>query len=120
MAKRASSEQKDMYGEFAATFWFCWNCAAHGKPLTYHGLQLDIAHIIGGAGRSHDRRNIIRLCRDCHRAQHGEHWPGSPKQLTLANMLWLKKWYDPDFYDRQYVQGQRIRRGHLPPARRPE
>lgn len=122
MAKRANDEQKRMYGEFAAMFWYCWNCAA--TPNRY-GQRMarpasDIAHIIGGPGRSHDRRNIIRLCRDCHRAQHGERWPGSPKQLTLANMLWLKKLYDEKFYDRKYLQSQRIRSGHLPPARRPE
>lgn len=116
MAKRANASQREMYSEFAALYWYCWNCAHHKNIATQ---ALDIAHIIGGPGRSHDRRNIIRLCRDCHRAQHGERWPGSPAQLTLANMLWLKKRYDPMFYDRAYLKSIRIRSGHLPPARSP-
>lgn len=116
MAKRANASQREMYSEFAAMYWFCWSCADRNNIATQ---ALDIAHIIGGPGRSHDRRNLIRLCRDCHRSQHGERWPGSPKQLTLANMLWLKKRYDSTFYDRKYLQSQRIRSGCLPSARRP-
>ena len=117
MAKRSTSEEKEMYGEFACMFPYCWFCAHRQNRAVLQ--ELHIAHIIGGSGRSHDRRNILRLCRDCHRAQHGEHWPGCPPQLTLANMLWLKKRFDPEFYDREYLQSRRIKRNHLPPARMP-
>lgn len=118
MAKRANASQREMYSEFAALYWYCWHCHARGVYGIGSHTPLDIAHIVGGPGRSHDRRNIIRLCRDCHRAQHGERWPGYPGPLTLANMLWLKKQYDPEFYDRAYLQSIRIRSGCLPPARR--
>lgn len=117
MAKRATNEEREMYEEFAQQCQSCWFCTTrHERQLVN---ELHIAHIIGGPGRSHDRRNIIRLCRDCHRAQHGERWPGSPPQLSLANMLWLKKTFDPIYYDRKYLQSRRIQRNHLPPARRP-
>lgn len=116
MAKRANDSQREMYGDFASLYWFCWSCASRENPGRATPAH-DIAHILGGPSRSHDRRNIIRLCRDCHRAQHGEHWPGCPPQLTLANMLWLKKKFDPVHYDRKYLKSIRIRSGHLPPAR---
>ena len=117
MAKRATNEEREMYGDFASEFHYCWFCQhRRTRPVID---ELHIAHIIGGSGRSHDRRNIIRLCILCHKAQHGERWPGSPPQLTLANMLWLKKTFDPIYYDRAYIQSRRIQRNHLPPARRP-
>jgi hypothetical protein len=103
-----------MYDQFALENIRCWNC--NNDPQ----MRLDIAHIIGGSGRTHDRRNILRLCRDCHRAQHGEKWPGSPPQLKLEHMLWLKRKHDIEFYDREYLKGLRIQRNFLPRARKPE
>ena len=68
--------------------------------------KLENAHIRGGAGRTHDRRNILRLCNGCHRLAHGERIVvfGDPLPvLTTANLLWLKAAYDPDCYDWDYL-----------------
>ena len=97
-----------MYEQFASTFDFCWACGR----LWVFGLEN--AHIIGGSGRTHDRRNITRLCGVCHKLAHGHtirDQDGSKLPLLkLPHLLWLKARLDPEWYDVRYLKSLRIKR----------
>ena len=53
---------------FAREYPFCAVCWNRSEELHIHHMQQ-------GAGRSHDRRNLLRLCRWCHDGLHfgGKH-----------------------------------------------
>ena len=49
MAKRATNDEREMYGDFASEFHYCWFCQhRRTRPVID---ELHIAHIIGGSGR---------------------------------------------------------------------
>ncbi len=109
---RLTTEQREMYADFVAEFWFCWACgfepSRHIWPRDWHFSRLDNAHIVGGQGRRPDRRDIVRLCHGCHLLSHGETVRIEGKllpHLTRANLVWLKSIYDPEHYDRDYMDG---------------
>lgn len=76
--------------------------------------------------RVDDRRAVVLLCplaHDLHVANRhaipskkigGVHYP----TIDAGNMLWLKKTFDPKFYDPKYLQS--IWTGSLPSACRPD
>jgi hypothetical protein len=106
--KTATSRR--MYTDFMGEFDSCWNCGWKLGDFCpgWHLPQLHNAHILGGPNRSHDRRNINRLCEGCHRLAHRAviRIPGHENPLDivdLAGMMWLKKTFDPDFYSRKYL-----------------
>lgn len=93
------------YSQFAELFPFCFACHAP--------WYLDIAHIVGGSGRVDDRRDIVRLCRQCHMLNHGATIlkSGVPlPKISLENMLALKLEHDPVFFDVPFLQSLRIKR----------
>lgn len=112
--------QKEMYERFMDEFPFCFSCGWSGGGTLWGFPKIDNAHIIGGAGRKHDRRDIIRLCHFCHRVSHGDTIKIDGKkapQISLENMLWLKFKIDAEHYDREYLR--EIRMQYLPPAAKP-
>ena len=125
MPKRLTKTESDMYLTFRETFPFCWACRVEHLPnVYYHGSwrhltqELDAAHIVGGSGRTADRRNITRLCRIHHGAQHGTLFRATrstplPRVLTLGNMCWLKQRFDTEFFDLEYIQSLRIKHAEV-------
>lgn len=109
MTKPANTAERRMYAEFAEQFGFCW---ATGERETVH-RTLDIAHIVGGPGRRHDRRGIVRLAREIHMASHGERLHVADERiphLNIFNLCWLKERFDPDNYDPDFIRSIRTKR----------
>ena len=107
---------KQMYAEFSEFFPFCMACEFQPVPVRELGLQgymnrLENAHIVGGSGRRADRRCIVRLCNAHHRAQEGERLPFTKEVvlfgMNIENMLWLKRNFDPGFYDLEFIKSLR-------------
>jgi len=102
-----------MYGEFAIVFPFCFACGSsptRRRLIDGYPQWLEIAHIIGGAGRTADRRNLVRLCKLCHDLSHGAKVKLENKEATLVGLplgclLWLKERHDPTFFDAEYLAG---------------
>jgi len=110
---------------------FCWNCGRTGgaRPENWHGpFWLQIAHIASGQGRARrveDRRAVCLLCSLCHdvhvsdadRLTHkticSSVWPTIDERHTL----WLKKTFDPEYYDVEFLGRYWI--GKLPEPERP-
>lgn len=114
MAKRATTDQKLMYGAFAEEFQICWICGYDGRSFRAWGFpKLDIAHVVGGSGRRHDRRDVWRACEACHRISHGARVMIRGElapMITLSHVLWVKKLFDPCYYDVPYLMSLRIKR----------
>lgn len=103
-----TQEEKQMFECFMAQFRFCWACGADGlrrddsyTPGLIYPRKLANHHIVGGSGRKHFRWNLSRLCRLCHDLHHGESirlndW--KLPVLAMNNILWLKRYHDPDWY----------------------
>lgn len=117
---RLTAEQKKMYEKFMADFPFCFACgwSDFGPWRTWGFPKIDNAHIVGGAGRQHDRRAIIRLCQSCHKSSHGERVVMGNKdgvnlimpKLTFGMLIGLKKEIDPIHYDQSYLMSIRTQR----------
>jgi len=91
------SNNRSIYAAFHAFNKFCWACKVQPLPreLT-RGLagKLEAAHIVGSAGRAHDLRALVMLCKTHHMLNEGEtirHDGQALPRLTLENMLWLKR-----------------------------
>lgn len=109
---------------FRVAPWKCWFCGRtdgfQDRPRWFNAAwMLDRTHIVNKP-RVNDRRAIIVTCRVCHEVQHGTHFADAPDwpQLDLSGMLWLKKHFDPQWYDRAWLQRHSVRR--LPRAKRPK
>lgn len=98
------------------TAWdWCWSCGRgeRDKPPNWHAEWFPHrAHIVHNP-RKKDRRVAILLCPICHGLSHGERYPGHDlPPLTVANMLYLKQIFDPEYFDREFCQQNTI--GVLP------
>jgi len=110
--KRSRMNGANPYAEFALQFseggcWYCGWIPGQFDTNFFH-VKLDIAHVIGGNGRrKKDRRALVYLCSfPCHQLNHGAtiRYHGEPlPKITLANMLWLKQRYDPEYYDPEWI-----------------
>lgn len=80
---------------FAQQFEFCAVC--------WSQLSLVIHHLQQGAGRSHDRRNLLRLCNGCHE---GLHFGGS-RNLRKSQCLAAKRESDDGHYDPTFLASLR-------------
>ena len=90
----------EVLSAFADAFHFCAVCWCRER--------LHIHHLVGGAGRKHDRRNLLRLCMWCH---HGLH-SGGVHNLTPGMCLSAKREVDDAHYDPEFLASLRHRR-HL-------
>ena len=70
--------------------------------------ELHIHHMQQGAGRSHDRRNLLRLCRWCHDGLHF----GGKHDLKKGMCLTAKREVDDANYDPEFLAGLRLK-AHL-------
>jgi hypothetical protein len=100
---------------------YCWWCGSHSfeRPDNWHSPYLiERAHIVASP-RVEDRRVCILCCSMCHKASHGERIAGYKLPApTLGNMLWLKRTFDPEFYDLAFMRRFSIR--SLPSCSIPE
>lgn len=82
------------------------------RPANWAGQWLiERAHIVNKP-RVEDRRVCILLCTRCHQRSHGLSAP----TITQAHMVWLKHKFDPDHYDRAFMQQYSV--GALPRAQK--
>lgn len=102
---------------------WCWWC---GRGLEHQPASwsapwiIERAHIVNNPRRE-DRRAVVLLCSMCHRVQHGEQLvlPGMTQIVRpgLAQLIWMKRNRDPEFFCREFLQANHI--GRLPSARAP-
>ncbi len=108
MPKPLTKIERAMFQAFTADYPFCWACGIPANPTWVEAIHatidyprnLERAHIIGGAGRVHDRRNLAMLCKLCHGAAHHERirigdgvTSGTAvylPNLYLEHLLWLQ------------------------------
>lgn len=86
---------------FASEYPFCAVCWTSTEALHIHHLQ-------GGAGRKHDRRNLLRLCQWCHDGLHA----GGKHDITKAMCLTAKREVDDANYDPAFLAALRLKK-HL-------
>ena len=109
---------KQLYRNFLQEFDFCWACGRDTSyssiPTGWYGIwTIDRAHIVNQP-RVEDRRAVCALCRLCHVQQHGKHVVTPDRSihwrpLKRQHLLWLKRKFDPEFYDRLFLQRYSIR-----------
>jgi len=104
-------------------FPWCWSCGAGGSdaPKKWHGpFLIERAHIVNKP-RVEDRRAVVLLCSLCHRQEHGSdvsaYGRKSKSGLELPELLWLKRRFDPKYFDREFLSKHCV--GKLPRAQRP-
>lgn len=118
---KLSRAAKEMYAQFMQEFDFCWTCGFGARvfigyaPLSGYPRSLENSHILRGPARRHDRRCLTRQCKLCHDLHGGariivnktmEPLPN----ISLANLLWAKQQFDPDYYDVDYLNSIAIKR----------
>lgn len=86
--------------EFAELFGCCAVCGSD--------RDLHIHHLVGGAGRKHERYNLCRLCADCHNRVHSV---SGPNGLTHGAVLNAKRLVDDAFYSPRAMAALRHRHG---------
>jgi hypothetical protein len=86
---------------FAKEFPFCAVCWNRSDEMHIHHMQQ-------GAGRSHDRRNLLRLCRWCHDGLHF----GGKHDLKKGMCLTAKREVDDANYDPEFLASLRLK-AHL-------
>ena len=71
---RRGGEHDEFYAVWALQHTFCQACGVseHQASQLNGGVPLSTHHIIGGAGRSHEACNLIRLCLFCHDLAEGK------------------------------------------------
>ncbi len=121
MAKKAKSDYTRMLQDCGKPF--CWACGrGNDKPYWWPAPWfLQRAHLASGSGRMFralDRRAVNILCSVCHESH--SHLGGGTvnlcgqhiREISDANMLWLKRERDPEYWDAQWIGLQWI---GLPP-----
>ena len=111
MAKKKTKAQREEDIAFRHEFDRCWACSRRHKEYPQFE-QLQNAHIIGGDGRRHDRRDLTRLCERCHGLNHHLTYREGEivlPHLELSAMLTLKQEFDPEYYDLEYLASLGIR-----------
>ncbi len=108
---------------------FCWLSGMAQAPEGYCApWHLHIAHIASGTGRARrtqDRRSVTVLCpiaHACHVSDSDAHPSMTISGTTYPTVderhtLWLKRFWDEAFYDREYLQTIWI--GRVPDPVRP-
>lgn len=90
------SDEHEELSRFAEEYPFCAVCWSRTEGVHIHHLQ-------GGAGRKHDRRNLLRLCHWCHEGLHF----GGKDDLTKGMCLTAKREVDDANYDPEFLASLR-------------
>lgn len=111
---KTSDQIEAKYRAFVAdTGGRCWRCGRgwSDRPKWWWAeWRLDPHHIVNKP-RKRDRRACIVLCAACHSIQHiGPSPDDSRERLSLPELLAIKKFVDPDCWDRKFLQTCSIRR----------
>lgn len=101
--------------EFAALFR---SCAVCWWPESDMRRRMEIHHLVGGAGRKHDRRNLLTLCSNCHTVLHSGSKVTGLVDLCKGTLLTVKLECDPDNYDPKFLASLK-RKQHLGYDREP-
>ena len=127
MSRKLTKAEKAMFAEFMEEFPYCMACGIDPRcfwPVDRprYPRMLENHHILGGANREHDRRNLARLCKLCHDLAGGAAIRATPDlalpgakvgqllpTLRLDNIIWIKYKTDPKYYDRSYLKALRGR-----------
>lgn len=92
----------------------CWICGrtANDRPQWWTAPVFMIERMhIANKPRREDVRAIIAGCSLCHRIQHGDRFPQSlMRPQTMTELLELKREYDPDNYDPEFLQKHSVRK----------
>ena len=90
---------------------FCWACGADNRsqPKTYFApWMIQRCHIVSKP-RLEDRRAVVLLCPVCHFDE-----VHRKKTLSIENLLWLKRLFDPNWFCLEFLQKCSIRRIQQP------
>jgi len=91
----------------------CWRCGRTRRlrPSFWHAtFKMERHHIVRNP-RLKRRECIVVLCSLCHRIQHGDRFPEDPrKPLSLEYLIDLKRQWDPDYFDLEFLQKCSLRR----------
>lgn len=83
------------------------SCAVTWARAGQFGIILDPHHLVAGAGRKDDPRNLLTLSREAHDHYHFGGWiDENDKQrepLTAGHLMWCKKQADIENYDEQFI-----------------
>jgi hypothetical protein len=104
-----TSKDKLLFQEFAAAFD---RCAVCHWPESDPRRRLEIHHLMSGSARKHDRRNLLKLCSQCHGIYHGGKIFGNFPDIDKRILLGAKRDEDPDHYDPRFLAELRHRK-HL-------
>jgi hypothetical protein len=104
-----NNEDRALLQEFGALFR---SCAVCWWPESDGRRRLEIHHLQQGAGRKHDRRNLLSLCANCHSVFHsGPKVTGLP-DINKGTLLTAKQESDSEYYDPEYLASLRHKK-HL-------
>lgn len=73
---------------------------------------MEIHHLQQGAGRKHDRRNLLSLCSNCHAVFHSGPVATGLPDLDKGTLLTAKQESDPDYFDPEFLASLRHKK-HL-------
>ena len=92
---------------------YCWRCGrkGHQRPEWWNApFGLERCHLFTNP-RLEDRRVVFCACSLCHRIQHGDRFQEDPrKPLPLEHLIDLKRQWDPDYFDLEFLQKCSLRR----------
>lgn len=88
------------------------SCAVCHWPESDMRRRMEIHHLVGGAGRKHDRRNLLTLCNACHTVLHGGSRISGRVDVNRGTLLTAKLESDPDYYAPTFLASLK-RKKHL-------
>lgn len=104
--KRRKGDKPEVRYEFASQHQ---SCALTWARAGQFAVVLDPHHLVAGAGRRDDPRNLLVLSRESHDHYHFGGWlDENDKQrapLTPGHLMWCKRECDVENYDPQYIAG---------------
>jgi hypothetical protein len=111
-SQQIESEYRTFITDTGGRCWRCGRSAKERPPFWNAPFGIERAHIDGcNHPRRRDRRCIWSACSLCHQIQHGFNFPGhSCIPLTVPELLAIKKFADPEYWDRAFLQTCSIRR----------